>query len=65
MLAEWSRWCGHWGERVCVRTPAGPVQGIAQRLDADGALVLRADSGVETSVLAGDLVPAPEGRPAA
>src|SRR5947208_11541402 len=34
------------------KKPTGPVQGIAQRLDADGALVLRADSGVETSVLA-------------
>ncbi len=65
VLAEWSRWGAHWGERVHVRTPAGSVQGVAQRLDPDGGLVLRAETGAETVVLAGDLIPAPEGRPAA
>jgi hypothetical protein len=48
-----------------VRTPAGEVEGIAQRLDADGGLVLRTASGVETTVLAGDLQPAGEGWDAA
>ena len=65
VLAEWSRWGAHWGEPVHVRTPAGAVEGIAQRLDPDGGLVLRVDTGAETVVLAGDLVAPPEGRPAA
>jgi biotin-(acetyl-CoA carboxylase) ligase len=61
VIAEWSRWCGHWGQWLGVRTPAGPVEGIAQRLDADGGLVLRAGTGVETTVLAGDVAPSTEG----
>jgi hypothetical protein len=48
-----------------VRTPAGEVEGIAQRLDADGGLVLRTIDGGETTVLAGDLQPAAEGWDAA
>jgi BirA family transcriptional regulator, biotin operon repressor / biotin---[acetyl-CoA-carboxylase] ligase len=55
VLAEWSRWCEHWGQWLVVRTPAGTVKGIAQRLDANGGLVLRASSGAETTVLAGDV----------
>ncbi len=65
VLAEWSRWGAHWGEWVCVRTPAGPVEGIAQRLDADGGLVLRTDAGVETTVFAGDVTGPKEGCDAA
>ena len=61
VLAEWSRWAAHWGEWVLVRTPAGPVEGIAQRLDSDGGLVLRTSTGVETTVLAGDVSPSREG----
>ncbi len=56
MLAEWSRWAIHWGLWVCVRTPAGVVEGTAQRLDADGGLVLRTSAGPETTVVAGDLM---------
>ncbi len=51
----WSERAAFWGEPVTVRTPAGPVTGTAQRLDDSGALVLRLESGVETTVLAGDL----------
>ncbi len=65
VLAEWSRWGAHWGEWVLVRTPAGPVQGIAQRLDRDGGLVLRTSTGVETTVLAGDVTASREGCDAA
>ena len=61
VLAEWSRWGAHWGERVHVRTPAGPVEGVAQRLDDDGGLVLRLDAGAEHTVLAGDVTPSKEG----
>ncbi len=55
VLAAWSEAAAFWGEPVTVRTPAGETTGVAQRLDADGALVLRMDSGVETTIVAGDL----------
>ncbi len=61
LLADWSRWCGHWGRRLLVRTPAGTVEGIALRLDPDGGLVLRTSAGEEATVLAGDVVPSAEG----
>jgi BirA family biotin operon repressor/biotin-[acetyl-CoA-carboxylase] ligase len=61
LLAEWSRWCGQWGQWLVVRTPSGPVEGTAQRLDPDGGLVLRTSTGVETTVLAGDVIPSTEG----
>jgi BirA family biotin operon repressor/biotin-[acetyl-CoA-carboxylase] ligase len=55
LLDAWGARAAFWGEPVSVRTPAGPVRGVAQRLDPDGGLVLRLESGVETTVLAGDL----------
>lgn len=58
VIEAWSARAGFWGEPVTVRTPNGPVTGIAQRLDADGGLVLRLESGLEQVVLAGDLEPA-------
>ena len=64
VIDAWSARGGFWGEPVTVRTPSGPISGVAQRLDADGGLVLRLDSGLEQVVLAGDLEPAtapPEG----
>ena len=56
VLEEWSARAAFWGRPVTVRTPAGPFTGIARRLDDDGALVLRLESGAEQTVLAGDLV---------
>lgn len=61
VLAAWSARAAFWGEPVTVRTPAGEVTGIAQRLDHDGGLVLRLESGIETTVIAGDLEPAAAG----
>jgi BirA family biotin operon repressor/biotin-[acetyl-CoA-carboxylase] ligase len=65
VLAAWSRWCEHWGQALEVRTPAGPVAGTALRLSSEGGLVLRTNAGVETTVFAGDIAPAPEGCDAA
>jgi BirA family biotin operon repressor/biotin-[acetyl-CoA-carboxylase] ligase len=65
VIAAWSALAPHWGERVRVRTPAGDVEGIAQRLDLDGGLVLRTAGGQETTVLAGDVVTAAAGWDAA
>ena len=58
VLGAWSGRAAFWGEPVTVNAPGGAVEGVAQRLDGDGALVLRLESGVEQRVLAGDLVPA-------
>ncbi len=55
VMAAWTRWGAHWGQWITVRTPSGPVQGTALRLDDDGALVLRTAEGVEQTVLAGDV----------
>ena len=65
VLAAWSALAPHWGERLRVRTPVGDVEGIAQRLDADGGLVLRTAGGQETTVIAGDVATAAAGWDAA
>ncbi len=57
LLEAWSARAAFWGEPVAVRTPAGDVHGVARRLDPDGGLVLRLESGIETTVLAGDVSP--------
>ena len=43
------------GKRVTVEEPSGEVTGTAVRVDPDGALVVRMDSGMERRVLAGDV----------
>lgn len=63
VLDAWSALAGFWGEPVTVRAPSGPVTGVAQRLDSEGGLVLRLESGAEVTALAGDLeAGAPGGR---
>jgi BirA family biotin operon repressor/biotin-[acetyl-CoA-carboxylase] ligase len=65
LLAAWSARADFWGRPVTVRTPAGPVRGVARTLDPDGALVLEHEGGAATVVLAGDLetVPGEEVQP--
>jgi BirA family biotin operon repressor/biotin-[acetyl-CoA-carboxylase] ligase len=55
VVAAWKNDSDLWGRSVTVRTPAGPVVGIARDLDARGALVLERDDGATITVLAGDL----------
>ena len=55
VLDAWRRRVGWWGRRVTVRTPAGPLSGIARDLSPDGGLVLRLESGSDVIALAGDL----------
>jgi BirA family biotin operon repressor/biotin-[acetyl-CoA-carboxylase] ligase len=43
------------GQRVTVSTPAGDLMGMAEDVDADGALWLRADDGTRHRVIAGDV----------
>jgi len=60
VLDQWRKRAGYWGRMVTVRTPAGPVSGVARDLSEDGGLVLRLESGRELVALAGDLDAAPE-----
>ena len=58
--AEWAGALETLGRRVSIVEPGGggagtPVQGKALRVDADGALVVLTDSGVQRRVLAGDV----------
>ncbi len=55
VLERWRARATFWGHPVTVRTPAGPLTGVARTLDEDGALVLVLGGGSETRVLAGDL----------
>jgi BirA family biotin operon repressor/biotin-[acetyl-CoA-carboxylase] ligase len=59
VLDAWRARATFWGTAVQVRTPAGEVRGVARTLDAGGGLVLRLDSGQETTVVAGDVEWAP------
>jgi BirA family biotin operon repressor/biotin-[acetyl-CoA-carboxylase] ligase len=59
VLEAWRRRAGYWGRVVTVRTPAGPVSGIARDLSPEGGLVLRLESGREVVALAGDLEASP------
>jgi BirA family biotin operon repressor/biotin-[acetyl-CoA-carboxylase] ligase len=56
ILDAWAERADFWGQSVTVRAPGGTLSGIAQRLDPDGALVLRLENGTEHTVLAGDVV---------
>lgn len=53
----WLDRAAHLGQPVRVEAPTGTVQGIAETLDADGALVLRQPSGERTRILVGDVWP--------
>ena len=66
VLAAWSARASFWGHPVTVRAPGGDLTGLARGLDPAGGLVLRLESGAETTVLAGDLEVAwPAERPTA
>lgn len=56
LLAEYRVCCATLGRRVRVELAAGELVGTADRLGADGTLVLRADDGAEHPVSAGDVV---------
>jgi BirA family transcriptional regulator, biotin operon repressor / biotin---[acetyl-CoA-carboxylase] ligase len=51
----WVRFAPFFGGRVTVTAAAGPLAGIAEGLDPDGALRLRTDDGRTVRVIAGEL----------
>jgi BirA family biotin operon repressor/biotin-[acetyl-CoA-carboxylase] ligase len=60
--AEWVAALETLGKRVSIADPGGSgvgntIQGRAVRVDADGALVVLTDGGVERRILAGDVLP--------
>jgi len=62
----WLARAAHLGQEVRVETPNGTILGVAETLDADGALVLRRASGEPERILVGDVWPATDpvdGRP--
>jgi BirA family transcriptional regulator, biotin operon repressor / biotin---[acetyl-CoA-carboxylase] ligase len=57
LRAEYTRRCGTIGRPVRVERPAGqPLSGSAVGVDPDGRLLVRASSGAELAVAAGDVV---------
>ena len=62
ILDDWRRRVDYWGRTVTVRTPGGPLSGIARDLTPDGGLVLRLECGSEVVALAGDLDVDPDGE---
>jgi BirA family transcriptional regulator, biotin operon repressor / biotin---[acetyl-CoA-carboxylase] ligase len=57
LRAEYTRLCGTIGRPVRVERPAGqPLSGSAVGVDPDGRLLVRASSGTELAVAAGDVV---------
>ncbi|MBI3359873.1 MAG: biotin--[acetyl-CoA-carboxylase] ligase [Chloroflexi bacterium] len=51
----WAARLAYQGKRVTVNTSAGVTEGVDEDVDADGALILRLDSGESRRVLAGDV----------
>ena len=55
VVDAWRKRAGFWGRPVTVRTPTGPLHGVARDVDPGGGLILRLDDGREITALAGDL----------
>ncbi len=52
---RWRQYLNTLGQEVHVSTPAGVIKGVAEDVDADGALLVRQPNGVVKHVLAGDV----------
>lgn len=53
---EWARLCTTLGKQIAVTMAQRRIEGCAQALDSDGALLLRRDNGQIERILGGDLV---------
>jgi len=56
LVTEWAAWCTTLGKQLVVTMGARRIEGHAQALDDDGALLLRRDNGQIERILAGDVV---------
>ncbi len=57
LMGEWRSMCPLFGKIVRINTRGQTVEGVFHDIDAGGALVLRLESGVHRSFLAGDVQP--------
>ena len=57
LMGEWRSMCPLFGKIVRITTRGETVEGVFHDIDAGGALVLRLESGVHRSFLAGDVEP--------
>lgn len=55
VLRDWQRWPNMLGQKVRLVDARGAIDGIAEGLDRDGALLLRLESGQVQRTLAGDV----------
>jgi BirA family biotin operon repressor/biotin-[acetyl-CoA-carboxylase] ligase len=53
---EWARLCTTLGKQIAVNVGQRRIEGCAQALDGDGALLLRRDNGQIERILGGDVV---------
>ena len=53
---EWAKLCTTLGRQIVVTMGQRRIEGFAQALDGDGALLLRRDSGKIERILGGDVV---------
>jgi biotin-(acetyl-CoA carboxylase) ligase len=52
---EWAQLCTTLGKQIVVTMGQRRIEGFAQALDGDGALLLRRDNGQSERILGGDL----------
>jgi BirA family biotin operon repressor/biotin-[acetyl-CoA-carboxylase] ligase len=67
LAAAWSARAANLGRRCLAQLPDGPLEGLAEALEPDGALRLRLDDGAVRRITAGDVflpgeAPAPQAR---
>ena len=55
-MDEWAKLCTTPGRQIVVTMGQNRIEGFAQALDSDGALLLRRDSGQIERILGGDVV---------
>ena len=55
LVAEWAQLCTTLGKQIVVTTSNRRIEGHAQALDSDGALLLRKDNGQIERILGGDV----------
>ena len=56
IVDEWAKLCTTLGRQIVVTMGQNRIEGFAQALDSDGALLLRRDSGQIERILGGDVV---------
>ena len=55
VTSEWARWCTTLGRQIVVRMGERRIEGHAQALDGDGALLVRRDNGQVERILGAEL----------